>query len=183
MLTTPCTFPAIIHPYLAKGSQVLVDFDVRMPVQFARRRRRGSNLSPLPPEDWLQPASQPPKQLLRIYLPEHRDWRIYAQCSGSGGAQCVTVRDVLQAIYDMLAKPAHTQASTMSADPQLMKAFRRRCNKAARLRLAQENDALRKGMVFADWLLSKNRFAGLSLERGTDGKDWWKLETESIIGE
>lgn len=178
-----------ICPLLRRGVDDLVDCDLRVPLDYARRYLRSSPGIPRPScylsvSDLRQPACYPFRSVLYVtalfVYPPHLP--LPGPCiipvSNSAALPYVTVRDVLNALYEAFHTPPNSNAwlRVGQCDPALreviMKAQRRRCRKrAVKLNTSLEMQK-NLGVVCLDWFGPKSYFGGLSLVNDGGYKIW-----------
>jgi len=191
-LAAPNPLQVQICPLLCQGAYELVDYDLRVPLDYARKYLSPTPENPRPStyltmNDLRQPACYPTRTVLYVtaplvYPPNHPtpgQWMITVQ--HSAGAPHVTVRDVLNTMYEAFHSPPDPNAwkSVEQYDPALrdvvVKAWKKRCSKRA-LRLNTSVDEQRnKGLMCMDWFGPKTYFGGLSLvnDGGQSGYEIW----------
>lgn len=194
-LAAPNPFQVQICPLLCRGAYELVDYDLRVPLDYARKYLAPTTGNPRPStyltmNDLRQPACYPPRQVLYVtapllYPPNHPmpgQWMITVQFSA--GAPHVTVRDVLNTMYETFHTPPDQKAwqSVDQRDPALreaiVKAYKKRCSKRAMKLNTSSEEQRKKGLMCLDWCGSNTYFGGLSLvnDGGQSGYEIWEFD-------
>ncbi len=194
-LAAPNLLQVQICPLLCRGAYELVDYDLRVPLDYARKYLSPTPGNPRPSSyltmnDLRQPACYPPRTVLYVtaplvYPPNHPmpgQWMITVL--HSAGAPHVTVRDVLNTMYVTFHVPPDPNAwkSDEQRDPALrevvVKAYKKRCSKRALRLNTSAEEQKNKGIMCLDWLGSKSYFGGLSLvnDGGQSGYEIWDFD-------
>ncbi|KAH6908450.1 hypothetical protein BKA70DRAFT_1103558 [Coprinopsis sp. MPI-PUGE-AT-0042] len=121
-----------------------------------------------------EPATYPPQRALTIICPDYFQWKFQIVSKGP----YVTVGDVLNELYLQLRVPVtREEYETLG---QLKRgvdaAYFCRFNKVADPQLRDLEAG--KGVKRIDWLMTRNRFCGLSLSLDHNGPDIWELNVD-----
>ncbi|KLO18804.1 hypothetical protein SCHPADRAFT_993254 [Schizopora paradoxa] len=174
-----------ICPLLRRGSSELVDYDLRVPHDYARKYLPSPPGIPQPScylsvYDLHQPACYPLRQVLYVtallvyppHLPPPGPWIVPVPHSRT--MAYVTVRDVLNTLYEAFHASPDVNAwlSVGQCDPAMreyiIKAQRRRCKKRAMKLNTSVEAQKREGVVCLDWFGPKTYFGGLALVNDGD---------------
>ncbi|KAH8113584.1 hypothetical protein DFH11DRAFT_1727586 [Phellopilus nigrolimitatus] len=148
------------EPLLAKGSPNLVHLDLRLPYTCARKLVRSAHWTHLNHGDLKQPASHPPREHMRLYIPECADWIIEVRARPIYGWDYVTVEDILEALHNELDRPVeHDRWARDSVNPRHAERVKKACSwRVAMLndkKLVSYEDARQRGLLRVDYLGSR----------------------------
>lgn len=169
--------PTAVNRYLAAGSPGLVAFDLRLPHSYVRKSVKGF-LTPLKHDDLREPACQPTRERMRLYVAGSPDCTIEVR---PRARSYVTIEDILYALHHTLHKSVDRDRWTRdkrdkNTASRVLTAYSRRCKEAAKYGMFDETN--KGGLKKIDYLGQCHSFAGLNLAYGQGDSEWWMVEVE-----
>ncbi|KAI5118218.1 hypothetical protein M0805_004706 [Coniferiporia weirii] len=168
---------------LAKSSQNLISYDLRLPQTCVRKPVRGVHWTHLNASDLMQAACHPPQRRILIFLHARPDCviEVHMRPMHAWRQSFVTVEDVLDAVNKRLTRAINPERwlrdiLNVEAADNLNFAFLARVEKLERMKLTRLEEAQKKGMLEVDCLGLQWRFLGLSFAFEYNSELWWSMD-------